>query len=373
MDAVLTGLDRVLMSKLHFFSYSRADRDDGCRRARYYASEFGGTGLTPLNQGFDLAYGNIIHKGLEQLATSGSINYAAFRKEAQDEASKTLHPSIARDYGAMAEGHLRGFERAVWPRWMSEYEIIETEKLRSWEVVPGYVFRFRQDILLKSKFDGLIVYPDYKTTSSNDAKWIASWAKSPQLHSSAHALQASVGIEVTNCIIQGLYKGYKDRKTGAPTSPFTYGWVNREFSMMPQYSYSYQRSRGWEKFATADEFEDLSSWVANMPAELLAEQFPQTGPIGPRTDIAESYFRQQLMRERQVGYALEELTTCETVEDATEVLDFHFKQTFSRCQPAYGFACEFADLCWTRHGADPLGSGLFVRRERTFEDGSDGN
>jgi hypothetical protein len=293
---------------------------------------------------------------------------------------------LARDWSALAEGHLRGFVKAVWPRWMAEYEVVESEKLRSWDTVepeihgwgPGYPtpattyrFRFRQDILLRSKFNGEVVYIDYKTTSDDSPKWIAHWAKSPQLHSSAYALK-QLGISVDQMLVQGFNKGWKDKKTGAPGSIFVKGWVNRQFSMMPEYSYTYQRSKGWEAFSVAEEFDDLGDWVANMPSEIIIAQFPQTGPIMPRDDIAQTWFRQQLIREAEVAEAVRNLQQASSDGEVTSILDRAFRQDFNKCQPSFGYECSFKNLCWVPSvGADPLASGEYKRRLPVFEDGAE--
>lgn len=361
------------MSKVYFFSHSRAEADSFCKRKRYLSSEWGNTGLQPTSGGWDLIYGNIIHAVLNILAGTGAVNYSTLRAETYTEASKVLNENQAKDYAVLAEGMLRGFAKTIWPRWMNEYDIVETEQLRSWILEDPHVFRFKQDLLLIHKTEGYKVMVDYKTTSSDSPQWVASWSKSPQLHSSMEALRKGYGVEVRNSIIQGLYKGYKDKKTGRISSIFAKGWVNRQFAMSPEYSYSYKNYKGWEPFSTYDEFPDLSEWIANMPTEKLAEQFPQTGPIFPNQFIADTYFRQQLIREKEVAGALNKLHI-EGIFDyeLEEILDAHFPQDFHKCTPPYGFGCEFENLCWIPFiSADPLGSGQYIRRTPQIEDGKD--
>lgn len=353
---------------VRFFSNSRVEADERCHRERYLGSEWGGTGLEPVMAGWDLKFGNIIHSWLKVLAIDGDIDFIAVRVQTLA-AAEEVGLSDAREWAALAEGLLRGFVKTVWHRWMKEYDIIEAERLRKWEVEQGYVFRFIQDLLVKNKFDESITYIDYKTTSSDDPKWIASWAKSPQLHSSMHSL-IKLRIPVQGVIVQGLFKGWKDKKTHKQTSIMTRGWVNREYAMSPQYSYTYQKSKGWEVFSTYDEFDNLESWVANMPIEILSAQYPQTAPIFPRADMAEKYFRQQLIREKEVDKAMEALANPinNDIGIINNILDEHFKQNFSHCQPAWGYSCQFKDLCWTQWiEADPLGSGQFRRREELMD------
>lgn len=358
------------MSKVWYFSHSRSESDSYCKRKRYLGSEWGGTGLEPIQGGWDLQFGNVIHKYLDKQAMGAGFGYDDIRKEVYQAGLDTLSETQAKDYATLAEGLLRGFIKTIWPGWLNQYEVCETEKLRSWEVEDNHVFRFKQDILLRDKSNGQLVYPDYKTTSSDSPQWIASWTKSPQLHSSAYALLRGYGLDINHMFVQGLYKGYKDKKTGHLSSIFSRGWVNREYAMSPSYSYTYKNYKGWEPFYTFDEFDSLENWVNNMPLEILAAQFPRTAPIYPRKEIAETYFRQQMYREREVKGALEDLAsppfTDTTIDD---ILDEHFPQDFHKCTPAYGFDCEFKDLCWIPYiEADPLGSGLFKQRIPQNED-----
>lgn len=354
---------------LRKFSFTRCEADETCRRKRYLSREWGGTGLQPILAGWSLVFGNIMHVALEGFAKSGQFDFQAVRKSVQTEAKKAGFDLIAqRDWAALAEGLLRGFEKCVWPNLMAEYEVIGTEKWIEYEAESGYLFRARQDLLLRNRFDKHIAYVDYKTTSSDRPQWIASWNKSVQLHSSMYAMRKALDINVERAIVIGLLKGYNDKKNHIQKSVFNYGYCNREYSMSPEYSYEYKRSKGWEMFSTAEEFDNLGTWVANMPTEILTAQFPQTGPIFARDDIAEKWFRQQLIREKEVDEGLKLLETSCSVDEITAVLDKYFRQNFSHCDPAYGYSCEFKNLCWIPGiEADPLGSGQFRRYEGDIE------
>jgi hypothetical protein len=318
--------------------------------------------------GWEATYGGLIHEGLNNLAKDGSSDAIGMSKKVYDAALADGKDTVAaREWQALALGHLFGVEKCVWPHLMAEYCVVDHEKWIKYEVAPGFLFRARQDLLLESKFDGHLCYVDYKTTSSNKPQWIASWAKSVQLHSSMYALNKSEHLNVQRAVVIGLQKGYKD-DNGRQRSIFTYGWVNREFSMSPQYSYEYKRAKGWEAFPVMDEFENYSQWLSGMPQEILTAQFPQTGPIFLREDIAERYFHQQLIREREIVEACERLVQSSSVGDIDELLNVHFKQSFERCEPAYGFKCEFVPICWQPWvEADPLGSGLFRKRQEVDE------
>jgi len=360
---------------LHPFSYTRCQTDEDCQRKRYLSREWGGTGLEPILAGWNLVFGNIMHKALEDFANAhvvtgkGQFDLDWVRKETFEQAILAKFDGIAaKAWAGLAVGLLLGFERSVWPGLISEYEVIETEKWIEYEPKSGFLFRARQDLLLRNKFDGHTAYVDYKTTSSTKPQWIKSWNKSIQLHSSMFAMRKTTSHLVERAIVIGLYKGYKDDKNNVQRSILNYGWCNREYAMSPQYSYTYTKAKGWELFSVADEFEDPMQWIANMPTPLLSEQFPMTGPIMARDDIAEVWFRQQLIREQEVSDAIQKLHTSTTLEEITLILDTHFKQNFSKCDPSFGYGCEFEPLCWIPHvQADPLSSGYFKRHESDIE------
>lgn len=348
---------------LRYFSYSRDAKDSECPRARYLGSEWGETGLDAVGAAWERTYGNILHKYLEKHAIGAGFGYDEVRLHTLNMAKETGLDAVAsRDWAAIAEGHVRGFIKYVWPHILAEYEILETEKLRVWQCHEEHTFRYRQDILLKNKHNGRIRYIDYKSTSTDDPKWIASWSKHPQLHSSMYAMQKQ-GVPVDEAEVIGFYKGYKDRRMNTQRSILAYGWVNREFSMLPEYSYEYKRGKGWELFSTYEEFPDLYSWIDKMPLEILSAQFIRTGPIFPNDLIGEAYFRQKLIREKNVGKSIELLGLCTDISGIRDVLDEYFPQNFNKCEPAWGFPCEYRPICWQPWvAADPIGSKLFVRR-----------
>jgi hypothetical protein len=173
-------------------------------------------------------------------------------------------------------------------------------------------------------------------------------------------MRKTTSYPVERAIVIGFSKGYKDKRNNIPCkSPLNYGYANREFGMTPQYSYDYQRSRGWELMRVGEEFEDLTPWIAGMPESTLSEQYPRTGPIFAREDIAETWFRQQLIREAEIVDAIQELHTLQTYDEIMLVLDTHFKQNFSKCDPAFGYKCDYEPYCWIPHiSENPLEYGF---------------
>ncbi len=356
---------------LRLLSYTRSSKDQGCERAGYWSREWGGTGLVPTTSTWDLVYGNLLHKYLNLLAVNGSIDFQAVRDGIYAEALKAFGDiNHAKDWATQAEGHMRAFVETVWPMWMKEYDVLEPEAWVEYTIEPGFVFRARRDLLLVSKFDKHISYREYKSTSTNRPEFFASFDKDVQLHSGMVLEKYANGREIRDGVVQTFYKGYKDKKLKTQRHAFSQGYVNREYSLVPDYSYTYQRSKGWELLRTYDEFSDLSVWIAGMRnkhPEILSEQLGRTGPIFPREDITKAYFKQRLLRAKEISEGVELLQKALTVDEINDILDKYFPQNFEKCDPKYGgFKCEFSNLCWIKwQGADPLGSGQYERYDES--------
>lgn len=352
-----------LTESLRLLSHSRVSNDFECERKLYLSREWGGTGLIPVEVSWDLVFGNIVHKHLESLGKTGSIDYLGARNQILAEAQKiykVAHPAPGY-WAALGEGLLRAFVVGVWPHWMSEYEIEEAESWLEYEIAPGVIFRARRDLLLRSKIDSHLSYREFKTTSSHSPEWIASWSKSTQLHTGMYIERVKGGRVIRDGVVQGLYKGWKDKKIGANLSAINRGWVSRQYSLLPEYSYE-RKYKGWEMFSPFEEFPDMSGWVESMPIETLSEQLPRTAPIFPRDDIAQKYFKQQVYRQAEIAEADVLLQKSTSLSEIDDILSKYYRQNFSKCEPAWGYDCEFRYLCWQPWvEADPLASKLYVR------------
>lgn len=299
------------------------------------------------------------------------------------------------EQGALVEGMIRGFYKHVWPNLIARYPNITFVEQsihydHGWdglpvedtpcEVLPFYslsckkgtkgcsvrhtlpVARFmcKPDLVL-SNDDGEVVYIEYKTTGSKKESWINSWDTAVQLHSICRAVKTTLGVDITNVIVQGLYKGYESY--GKQNSPFCYAY--RKFGNPPfstdQTRYDY--AAGFKRYPTWDLEQGVKGWVESMPDNVLADQFPQTPPIFVKDDLVDSFFKQRAEREKQIADAMDVILNenPDDEEGNKRVLDFSFPQRFDQCQPGYGWPCSYRKLCHG-HYNDPLEEG-FVWRE----------
>ena len=361
---------------LPLYDRSRVVEDWNCPRARFWHYEFGGRGLTRSTTAIELYLGITVHDAVAAIATLTSFKEAisidAIAGAAYSQIRQSLEepdegPNPDDDYieeqAVLAEGLVRGFYKHVWPRLMESYpEILFVEKEMTYpHDLKGQHSPDQPDLLFMSKPDliltdgqGEAVYFEYKTTSSKKEDWINSWDTAVQLHSTIRAVKATTGVDISNVIVQGLYKGY--RAYNKQSSPFCYAYFKRGNPPFSSDQISYEFKAGFKRTPVWELDGGIKQWVEDMPDQILTEQFPQTPPIFINDSLVDSFFRQRAKREYEIA------TASALLKDDLDqdLLDRVFPQRFDKCQPGWGSPCQFRTLC---HGyvEDPLSEGYQFR------------
>jgi len=372
MTTTFVPLDRVT-------DRTRTTTDWTCKKERFYLTEYGGTGIVSAKGKTELDFGTDIHDALAELARRvgaadvvGPLAREAYSRVRERETVALGHQR-ATQLAAIAEGALRGYVRCVWPQVLQLYDIVAVEQEVTYKLTDWLTFMARPDLILRSKADGTYWYWEYKTTGQRVEDWLKQWPKAVQVHSAIVAAESTMGLKIAGCIIQGLSKGYKYKDD--LRSPFCEGWRYLGGSDVT-YSYTYMRSKGWERFATWDHPDGVAGWVEGMPPDLLSDQFPRTQPIFLRRDLSDRFFNQLVIREEKIKKGVEyirmlakqaELDPTKQVEvelSIQNIMDEVFPMTFAQCTGRYGkYDCSMLEACWNpRVGADPVGSGLYVPR-----------
>jgi hypothetical protein len=159
----------------------------------------------------------------------------------------------------------------------------------------------------------------------------------------------------------GLYK---------QSSPLIYGWVKRgDTPEMDEWSWSYEfekedgsgvsrLGKGWRKVPIWREYEGgVKAWINDLhlrhifPRHLsaLEQTFPVSTPVERRVDEVESWKRQVVAQEQQIGIALQELSQYPT--PPVEIVDELFPQYTHSCHSYSG--CQFLPICWEGAPAEP--------------------
>lgn len=344
---------------------SRILQDWKCPRARYHGYHFAGRGVQPPSLQIELFLGIVIHDGLAAIATQWQHSTSADIDDIASKAAAAVKTTLGKvsdpdslypmEQATLVEGLLRGFYQYAWPSLIAQYpKVVAVEQEMTYPLNDeGFVFMSRPDLVLGDT-DGNLFYIEYKSTSSKSEEWVNQWNTAVQVHSTVKAIGHTLGTQPAAVIVQGLFKG--GHYYGKQNSPFCYAYHRQgtpPFSY-PEYSYAYKG--GFKKTPVWEKEGGLKQWLADMPENLLAEQFPQTPPIYVNNEIVERFFQQRLLREFEIHEALK------VIEDDNmdpelrqQFLDGFFPQIFSACNPGWGKPCGFRQLCFA--GGNPLDLG----------------
>ena len=359
-----------LVKTRRLFDRSRVVTDWKCKRRRYLNYEYDGTGLQPGTTAYELYFGTAIHDALEAIAvmhTKGGITIDEIAAAAHDQlyAALSQHSQgeddllYAKEQAILAEGLVRGFYKYAWPRITDVYPTIITMEQEIAYEIDGMTFMSKPDLLVATS-DDAIVYIEYKTTGYKNDKWLNSWRYNPQIHSAMKVINETQGIELAATIVQGLYKGYESY--GKQTSPFCYAYARAGQPPFYEPELSYVYKAGFKKFPVWELEGGLKKWVDDMPEEVLAEQFPQVPPVYFDTNIAEAFFRQAVIREKEIQFS-EEILRLEGVDENAKatMLDHVYPQNFEACAPSFGPGCPFLRVCHGNCGVSPYELGFKAR------------
>lgn len=334
------------------YDRSRVTTDWRCKRRRYLNYEHNGTGITSGTAAYELFFGTVVHDALATIANfhirDGVVPITDICKAAYDQIHDTLleqlgNETYATEQGWLIRGLIAGFYQYRWPRLLELYPtVIVVEQEVLWEN-----FMVKPDLIMQSA-EGTLVYIEYKTTGSNNEKWINSWETNPQLHVYMKAIKESLKLDVDVAVVVPLYKGSNYK--GIQNSPFCYGYMRPGQPPFYEADISYSYKAGYKKHPVYTLTDNWLEWVDNMSDDLLAEQFFVVPPVYLNETIANNFFRQAALREGEIDMALKLLRESPP-EHSEGIMDAFFPQNMEACLPSFGSSCPYADICV--HGASP--------------------
>lgn len=360
------------MSDLKLYDRSRVTTDWTCPRKRYLNYEYGGKGIVSSNTSLDLFMGTCLHDGLAAMAHGlvkarknnnplfmGDIDLIATTAQKQMFETLTAHSTgvmeeidYALEQSTLIEGMLRGFYKQVWPRILKQFPIILCIEEEMKFEHEGLTFMSKPDLVVMDG-DGNVAYIEYKSTGSKSEGWVNGWSTAVQLHSTIKAIKATRDIDVSQVIVQGLYKGFSSY--GKQSSPFCYAYFKKGQPPFSQDQIEYTYKAGYKRVPVWEMEGGVKKWVEGMPEEVLSEQFPQVPPIFINDDLINSFFTQRSFRENEIKMAMDMISYADE-ESRKSILDVAFPQKFDACASYYGRNCEFLRIC---HGRveNPLNEG----------------
>jgi hypothetical protein len=361
---------------------TRTVTDWKCPRARYWGYEYLGKGLAKQGTNLDLFIGIITHDAMAAVATFTArgeavpidqIAEAAFTQiyenilAATTDTGREAAEEFAREQGTLTQGMILGFYKHVWPRLMAQYpKIVAIEQEMEYtlgedktsighnhDVTRQFIFMAKPDLIVEDQ-NGELVYLEYKTTSSKKDKWIKSWDTAVQLHSSILATEQTLGKRPAYVQIVGLYKGYESY--GKQSSPFCYAYKKSGNPPFTQDQVQYEFKAGFKRVPTWEMAGGVKAWVEGMPDTVLADQYPMTPQIMVDEQLVNDFFKQRLIREKEISTSVWE----GEYDSPVTGIDSVFPQRFDQCEPSFGYSCPFKKLCFG-HVTDPLTEGYELR------------
>ena len=321
------------------------------------------------------------HEGMKRILLNGE-DYVVVAKECSESLRGTLEkratmwgeedPNL--DWERWMLGMIYAMGKYILPEILRDHEVVMVEEEVLYDLPPtndGHpnapIIRLISipDLILKRKSDGTYWYWEWKTTGWLDTRWLRQWDKDVQLMGGARSLIAK-NITIDGCIVQGVYKGF--RKDGRLNHILVNAYAIGGIRGVSRDQWSPKYVKGWDKVGT-DEYEDgVIGWVDHLwelDQDYIRSLFPRTLPISINDTLVSSYFRQLWLEEQKFAYANEDFVSHQIDGDA---MDLYYPQSFWECEPSIGMKCPFLDCCWNPEvGKDPVGSGLFVQREKRVE------
>src|SRR6185503_10738340 len=88
------------------------------------------------------------------------------------------------------------------------------------------------------------------------------------------------------------------------SSPFCYAYKKSGNPPFTQDQVQYDYKAGFRRSPTWEMAGGVKAWVASMPDNVLADQFPMTAPIMVNDALVDKFFKQRLYREMEIANAI---------------------------------------------------------------------
>jgi len=335
-----------------------------------------------------LATGAWVHNGIagiirgetpHEAALAASDDYRAKMTERGLESVGDMTHTIE-EQSRLIEALVYTFGIIRWPQISNEFESVLVkganeahdglpliEREGSVQISDDITFQFRCDWVARRRADGRCFVFNWKTSAYMDERWIKAWDYDAQVLTESWGVQQAFGIKIDGVIIEGLYKGRREKIKDADgttigerqVSPLLGGWHKPDNPPLeePGFTHKYTRAKGWNRFSANDEgMPTIKEWIDQLPRDVLEAQFTSVPPVYRDDERTMKKLTQITSRERRVA---EWASAC-TEEPA--FIDNYFQQNERSC--LWPSKCSFLDACWTRNVAQDMeGSGLYMPRQ----------
>lgn len=313
-------------------SRSAAEVDDACGMRYWWNYQEDGIGIVPAKESDYLTIGRDIHEDLASIAEmpESALNLGGIKELLSDLTAKlevSPDESLARRIGWAAS-----FALYLEPRIRKEFTNVQTEAEIILDRDP-YFLPIVPDRVLEHRQDKYLVYREYKSTITANAKWIASWQFMPQIHLGITAIEEELEKAVKYGQVMGLLKGDRSPKDGRLIHPFA--WV---YKKGPDWSADYKP--GWDAAPAWEYPGGIIEWVKHLGEEYCLGQFPHSYPIFCNKRLVDDWVSRREARLWQVASAKIQ------AQNDWDHRVIYFEPRTKQCRPAFGEECPYIKQCW---------------------------
>jgi len=157
----------------------------------------------------------------------------------------------------------------------------------------GIVSQGRGDGLWQVYEDGSIIYEELKTKATERKSWEDAWEHSGQLWLNCEAASRRLGVEVNTVYVPILFKGWRGRDRGAPTttpkyqhSELCYGWLDQaSLDGEPRWAFKYKWYDDYGKeHRLGNSYRRVGLWDQNYEIPVPAETPRPVRPAASRVE-----------------------------------------------------------------------------------------
>lgn len=323
--------------------------DQECGMKRWWLLEEGGAGIVPVKAPSYFQQGIDIHEDLACLARGQDL------ESILDDLGEIMPDpldQVKMEVWSRRVGWITAFAKFIWPVLMADFEVVWAEKELALEYGQLWVAN-TADLLLRHRKEGWLLLIDYKTVGLLGKGWMAHWRYAIQVHINIRAVEHELNERVRYGQIIGLSKGREDG--GKLRHPYTWAYVRND-QWSTQYHPAAELRPIWDHPAGP------AGWAESLGPEVASSVFPFSAPIPLDNRLLDILLAVRLRREREV---MRWRQKCQTDPIMRAMI---FEPRFERCMPTMGEPCGYLEACHNAEiNSDPIGSGLFVKRESHHE------
>ena len=332
------------------------DIDDTCGMRYWYSSMEGGTGIQPKDAVLPNAILQETFKDLKTVSETKDLRRPIVQA-AIDEILGALTDRDKADFGAMEVlyrrlGWLSAQAMFIEPTVRNLFDEVKIDSEIVLDRDPLWV-AVKPGRVLRSRYEGEIIYREYVPANSLSSKWLEGWNYSPRLHIGMAAAQEELKMKIDYGQIVGLSKGYRQARNNKLVHPYVMGYNNEKTG---EWTHSFMKAAGpdWKEKPVWEFPYGIVDWVAKCGAEVATQQFPTSAKVKFDAKSLNGWVNRRIHRERDLHKVKQ---TCHQNEHLRVI---YYPKNTRECVPVAGEPCPYLTACWQQRTVSPLLTGDYV-------------